>query len=134
MSFAIKELRKNTGMSQTEFAKMYEIPVSTLRKWEQGEASPASYFVKLLARSIPAENKFLRCIKYSDGTKYYYDKNQKIVYDIRGNGIKIKEDLDGVKEQNLGLYLHDLFEGFYVLQEKFEQDCIYDKEDNILWT
>ena len=134
MAYTIKELREKTGMSQTQFAKMYEIPVSTLRKWEQGESSPAVYFVKLLARSIPSLDHSLRTIRYSDGTEYYYDKNQKIVYDNKGNGIKIKEELDGVKEQNLGLYLHDLFEGFYSIQDKFEQDCIYDKEDDILWT
>lgn len=51
MSFDIKELRESTGMTQKLFAETYGIPVSTLRKWEQKEASPAPYVVNLLARA-----------------------------------------------------------------------------------
>lgn len=46
----------------------------------------------------------------------------------------MQENLDGVKEQNLRLYLQELFEDFYEIQEKFNRDCRYDKEDDILWT
>ena len=57
-----------------------------------------------------------------------------MVLDAYGNAIHIKEDLSGVKEQNLALYLSDLFEGFYQLQERFNNDVKYDKEEDILWT
>jgi hypothetical protein len=57
-----------------------------------------------------------------------------MVSDMQGNKIMIQEDLDGVKEQNLALYLSDLFEEFYEIQEKFNRDCKYDKEEDILWT
>ena len=53
---------------------------------------------------------------------------------MKGNRITIQEDLEGVKEQNLALYLEDLFEGFYRLQDKFDRDCRYDKEEDILWS
>ena len=33
---------------------------------------------------------------------------------------------------NLQLYLEDLFDDFYEIQEKFDRDCKYDQED-ILW-
>jgi hypothetical protein len=57
-----------------------------------------------------------------------------MVSDGRGNCILIREDLEGVKEQNLALYLTDLFKGFYEIQDKFDRDCKYDKEEDILWT
>ena len=46
MLLDIKELRDSTGMTQKEFASKYGIPISTLRKWEQGESSPAPYDIK----------------------------------------------------------------------------------------
>ena len=134
MNFDIKELRESTGMTQKAFAEMYDIPVSTLRKWEQGEAAPAPYIVKLLARTLPGTDSALQKIKGRDGIFYYYDKNQKLISDMRGNKIFIQEDIEGVKEQNLVLYLKDMFDNFYEIQEKFNRDCKYDKEEDILWS
>ena len=133
MCFDIKELRESTGLTQKAFAEMYGIPISTLRKWEQGEASPAAYVVNLLARTLPSTNSSLQKITGRDGVSYYYDKNQKLISDMRGNKIFIQEDLEGVKEQNLALYLKDLFDSFYEIQEKFNRDCKYDKEEDIIW-
>ena len=132
--YVIKELRESTGLTQKKFAAMYGIPLSTLRKWEQGEASPAPYVVNLIARTLPATDSGLKKIAGKDGTVFYYDKNQKAVSDARGNKIYIKEDLEGVKEKNLVLYLKDLYESFYEIQERFEQDCQYDKKEDILWS
>lgn len=134
MEYIIKELRNTTGMTQKAFASMYGIPLSTLRKWEQGEASPPSYVLNLLARSLPSTNVTLVVIKGMNGNKYYYDKNKMTVSDTRGNTIIVQETLEGVKEQNLSLYLQDLFDGFYEIQEKFNRDCRFDKEEDILWT
>jgi putative transcriptional regulator len=33
-------LRKNLGMTQSEFSKALRIPLSTLRNWEQGRVLP----------------------------------------------------------------------------------------------
>jgi len=52
MGIDIKELRNKTGMSQREFAAQYGIPLSTLRKWEQGEAKPATYVVNLISDKV----------------------------------------------------------------------------------
>jgi len=32
----VKEIREATGLSQRDFAKMYKIPLSTLRNWSRG--------------------------------------------------------------------------------------------------
>lgn len=133
MDYVVKELRESTGMTQKNFASMYGIPLSTLRKWEQGEASPAPYVVNLIARTLPATDSGLKKIAGKDGAVFYYDKNQKAVSDACGNKIYIREDLEGIKEQNLVLYLKDLYESFYEIQEKFEQDCRCAKED-MLWS
>ena len=134
MLIDIKELRDSTGMTQKEFASRYGIPISTLRKWEQGESSPAPYVAALLARTLPDTESSLKRIKTQGGKTYYYSPVKKEVSDVKGNHITIQEDLEGVKEQNLALYLEDLFEGFYRLQDKFNRDCRYDKEEDILWS
>ena len=134
MTYVIRELRDSTGLTQNDFADMYGIPLSTLRKWEQGESSPAPYVLNLLARTLPSLQDTLWKICGTDGIVYYYDKNKRTVTDMRGNVIIVQEDLKEIKEQNLILYLQDLFEGFYAIQEKFNRDCRFDKEDDILWT
>ena len=134
MSIAVKEMRESTGLTQKEFAAMYDIPLSTLRKWEQGEASPAPYVLTLLARTLPDTKLSLKKVKAKNGTIFYYDEKQKMVSDVYGNKILIQEDLTEVKKQNLALYLTDLFEGFYEIRDKFNRDCKYDREEDILWS
>lgn len=130
----VKEIRESTGMSQKVFAETYGIPVGTLRNWEQGTNSPAPYILNLLARALPSMNSTLKEIYGKKGRSYYYDKNQNCILDIKGNKIFVQEDLEEIKEQNLALYLDDLFDSFYEIQEKFDRDCRYDREEDILWT
>lgn len=79
-------------------------------------------------------NSALKEFRGKKGCSYYYDRNQKCVLDIKGNRIYVAENLEEIKEQNLRLYLDDLFETFYEAQEKFNRDCRYDKEEDILWS
>lgn len=134
MGYLVKELRDSTGLTQKEFSDMYDIPLSTLRKWEQGEASPAPYVLKFLSQLIPEYNGTLRKIQGTNGNNYYYNELRKSVLDSQGNEIIIQEDLQGVKEQNLILYLEELFDSLYSIQDKFNRDCKFDKEDDIIWT
>ena len=129
----VKEIREATGMSQKAFAELYGIPLSTLRNWEQGINSPAPYVLSLISRTLPCMNLTLKEIQGKNGHSYYYDKNQNCVLDIKGNRIYVKEKLEDIKTQNLALYLDDLFERFYEIQEKFDRDCKYDKEEDIFW-
>ncbi|SFU66153.1 helix-turn-helix domain-containing protein [Butyrivibrio sp. INlla21] len=133
MTYMIKELRNSTGMTQREFAEHYGIPMSTLRKWEQGESSPAPYVIYLLAATLPSIRASIREITVGE-KKYYYDKNKKKIYDSVGNGIKVSEDIDGIKEKNLEIYIEDLFEAFYKAQERFDRDCRLDREEDIIWS
>ena len=130
----VKEIRQSTGLSQKAFADMFGIPVSTLRNWEQGINSPAPYVMNLLARSLPCMNPTLKKINGKGSRTYYFDERQKCILDIKGNKIYINEELEGVKEPNLALYLDDLFDSFYEITEKFERDCKFDKEEDILWS
>lgn len=133
MLYLIKELRNSTGMTQKAFASQYGIPLSTLRKWEQGEASPPPYVVQLIARTLPVTNHSLKRLTALDGRTYYYDSNKRSLSDVQGNTVLIEEDLDGVNEQNLQIYIQDLFDDFYEIQSRFNRDCAYDKKENILW-
>lgn len=134
MAVHIRELRDRTGLTQKAFSEMYGIPVSTLRKWEQGEASPPDYLVRLLARTLPREEQNTRKIEGIGGAVFYYNPEKRSVMDQVGNEILIKEDLGEVDPGNLILYLEDLFEGFYEIQEKFNRDCRYDKQEKIRWS
>ena len=44
----IKELRCQTGLSQSKFADMFGIPVSTLKDWEQGRRTPPIYVTNMI--------------------------------------------------------------------------------------
>lgn len=134
MNYSIKDLRLKTGLTQNEFAKRFSIPISTLRKWEQGEASPAPYLVRMIAEGLPALNLDNLVIHGRNGKDYYYDETKSKVYDEIGNEILISEKLDTVKKENLPIYLEDLFEEFYRIQEKFNRDCRFDGKEDIIWT
>ena len=134
MTVSIRELRDKTGLTQKAFSELYGIPVSTLRKWEQGESSPPDYVIRLLAKSLPQENQVIRKIQGKNGSVFYYNPGKQSVMDHLGNEIVVREDLHDVKEQNLILYLEDLFEDFYAIREKFNRDCYYDKQENINWS
>lgn len=44
----IRELRLQTGLSQSKFAKMFDIPVSTLKDWEQERRTPPVYVINMM--------------------------------------------------------------------------------------
>ena len=54
---SIKDLRNATGLSQTQFANAYHIPVGNIRNWEQGARKPPSYIIYLLFRCIQMDIK-----------------------------------------------------------------------------
>lgn len=129
----IKTLREKTKMSQSQFANAFEIPLSTLRKWEQGESNPAEYTLKLIAKAISIDNPDFELIKGND-RDYYYDPINNIVYDSLSNGVKIKHDLHTIKKQNLPIYLDKLFNDYYIIQDTFNDDCDYDLKEDIIWS
>jgi putative transcriptional regulator len=49
----VKTLRRALGLTQEEFAKRYDIPIGTLRDWEQGRTQPdqpARAYLTVIAR------------------------------------------------------------------------------------
>jgi len=130
----IKEMRYATGMTQKEFAERFHIPIGTLRRWEYGESTPASYIVELIARELPVDRKMMKTIEDGKGNTFYYNKEAGYLVDRRGTRIFVQVDLDGVKKQNLILYIEDLFESYYEILNKFHQDCRLDETEDIIWS
>lgn len=130
----IKEIRTTTGLTQKAFAELFDIPIGTLRRWEYGESTPAPYILKLIKRQLPIENYNMKQIKDDKGNIYYYCKDAGYLIDNKGTKISVHEDLEGVKEQNLVFYVQDLFEDYYAIVDKFEQDCRFDMKEDIIWS
>lgn len=55
ISGRIKELRKETGLSQSKFAAKFGIPVRTLQQWEQGVSAPPEYLVRMMVYIMELE-------------------------------------------------------------------------------
>ena len=58
----VKIIRRALGLSQDEFSSRYQIPIGTLRDWEQGRAVPdqaARAYLKVIARNPEAVQKAL---------------------------------------------------------------------------
>ena len=51
----VKELRAQTGLSQSQFAARFQIPVRTLQQWEQGRQDPPPYVVAMIKRILELE-------------------------------------------------------------------------------
>lgn len=52
----IKELRKQTGLSQRKFAMKFSIPTHTLQSWEQGWRVPPKYVVEMITTILKYES------------------------------------------------------------------------------
>lgn len=51
----ILELRKKTGLSQSQFAKRFHLNVRTVQTWEQGTRKTPDYVIWLITRVIKLE-------------------------------------------------------------------------------
>lgn len=63
--------------------------------------------------------------------RYFYDEEKMTVTDKEGNCIKLYESLDEISDNNLRIYLDDLFHKFYTISNEFTAICRWDKtQDN----
>jgi len=46
----IVALRKSLGLTQTDFARLFDAHVMTISKWERGVAAPSAYQTSLMAQ------------------------------------------------------------------------------------
>ena len=53
----VKDLRNQTGLSQSKFAAFFGIPVRTLQDWEQQKRIPPEYVVTMMSRILKSEMK-----------------------------------------------------------------------------
>jgi DNA-binding transcriptional regulator YiaG len=53
----IKELRKQTGLSQSEFAKKFHLSIRTLQRWEQGQTDTPEYVLYMIHMILEYEHK-----------------------------------------------------------------------------
>ncbi len=51
----LRNLRKKYGLTQAEFSEKFGIPISTLRKWEQGVQKPSTTAMSFLHKIAEAE-------------------------------------------------------------------------------
>lgn len=51
----ILELRKKTGLSQSQFAKRFHLNVRTVQTWEQGTRKTPDYVIWLITKVIKLE-------------------------------------------------------------------------------
>ena len=55
MELKIKSARRAAGLTQEEMSKKYEIPLSTIKKWDAGISSPPKWAEKLLVEKLKEE-------------------------------------------------------------------------------
>ena len=48
----VKEIREKTGLSQSQFAKVTGIPLSSLQHWEHGYSKPPKYVLPMLEKAL----------------------------------------------------------------------------------
>jgi len=61
----ISELRKRTGLSQSQFARKFHISVRTLQRWERGQNPTPEFVIFMVKMILDLEDK----IKKLEGTK-----------------------------------------------------------------
>ena len=57
----LRELRRRTGVSQSNFAKMIGVSVGTLRNWEQGRRKPEGA-ARALLKIVEADPEYVKSI------------------------------------------------------------------------
>ena len=51
----IREMRENTGLSQSKFATLLHIPIRTIQTWEINQRKPPTYVVELIEKVLRYE-------------------------------------------------------------------------------
>ncbi len=91
----IRAYRKKLGLMQTEFAEKFNIPVGTLRLWEQGRTNAPDYLVTLLTEreELLAEiNRLRNELNESKDTVYSMAKQSSAWFDNSKEQAKYSPD------------------------------------------
>lgn len=49
----VAELRRQSKLSQSQFAALFGIPVRTIQQWEQGKSTPPAYVTAMMEKLLP---------------------------------------------------------------------------------
>ncbi len=49
---SIKEYRKSVGLTQEQFSELFDIPLSTVKKWDSGISSPPDWATNLIIKEL----------------------------------------------------------------------------------
>lgn len=121
----VKELRKQTQLSQSEFAKKYGIPVRTFQKWEQGAAEPLPYLMSLIQGEITNE-------EYMDVSKYFIKPSNTFKV-TRKKRFKNIEHIHPIQQKNIedileALKQYDSVKKVVVFGSSITYKCNYDSD------
>lgn len=126
----VREYRKKLKLSQSEFAKRFNVPISTLRKWEQKEVKPSKYFIEMIKKET--SNNDLITIE-ADDEVFIYNTETMIVTDSKGTNIKLPYDISTLKKENLVIILSELYEEYYRSMKRFVSLCELNKKGTGKW-
>lgn len=48
----LKEYRKDAGLTQEEFSRIFEIPLDTVKNWDSGRRKPPAWAEKLIIKEL----------------------------------------------------------------------------------
>lgn len=90
----LKTIRENLNLTQSELADILNIPVKSIRNWEQNQRTPSGYIIDLIINSLTTvknENKFI-------------DQNEDIVVSFLFIKEKVKEVVRNYNIDKVYLY------------------------------
>ena len=78
----IKTMRAQTGLSQKKFAELFDIPLSTLKDWEQGRRVPPTYVPRMMDMILQYQNMYINVehLDTFEARKKYVERTLAILY------------------------------------------------------
>ena len=126
----IRDYRKKLKLSQSEFSKRFNVPISTLRKWEQKEVKPSRYFIEMIKKET-SNNNLIRI--EGDDEVFVYNPETMIVTDSKRTNIKLPYDISTLRKDNLAIILSELYEDHYKSMKRFISLCELNKKGTGKW-
>lgn len=129
---SIKEFRGLTNMSQKEFSEQFDIPIGTIRNWEQNISNPPEYVYKMIINNLRRDKminvetiKFVNMLnKLASLSSNGIEKFSKATSETYG--VKLFYDDISLNENNLNRVVLDA-----VLDaEHHDIVCYYDSDSN----
>ena len=88
MNERIKQIRTESGLNQTDFAKRISVSRSAVCKMESGENSPSEQTIKLICREFSVNENWLRT---GNETMFLESKKNDMISKMLGDVIKADE-------------------------------------------